>query len=188
MNKKKNKKVAEYLNSLKLSIDSIHYDQIKFVSALFNKIKKNKKIIYICGNGGSAANADHISNDLMLGLNKKKQGYKIVSLSSNIAKITCIGNDLGYEHIYSHQLSEIATKGDLLICLSGSGNSPNIINALKVAKKKNIFSVCILGYSGGAALKLADYPIYFKIDDMQISEDMQMIFFNSVMKFLSQSF
>ena len=182
------KKIDDYLKKLKFCIDSIDYNHIKFVAQTFNQIKKNKKTIYICGNGGSAANADHISNDLMLGLNKKKQGYKIVSLSSNIAKISCIGNDLGYKKIYSHQLNELASEGDLLICLSGSGNSPNIINALRVAKKKKIFSICILGYSGGKAKKFADYSIHYKVDDMQISEDMQMIFFNCVMKFLSQIF
>ena len=181
-------KIDDYFKKLKLCIDLIKYDQIQFVAQAFNQIKKNKKTIYICGNGGSAANADHISNDLMLGLNKKKQGYKIVSLSSNIAKISCIGNDLGYEKIYSHQLNEVASKGDLLICLSGSGNSPNIINALKIAKKKKILSICMLGYSGGKARKFSDYSVHFKVNDMQISEDMQMIFFNSVMKFLSQTF
>lgn len=180
--------VKIYHKNLKEQIDKINPKDINFVSGLFvKKLKKNKKI-YICGNGGSAANADHISNDLMLGLNKKKEGFSIVSLSSNIAKISCIGNDLGYDKIYSHQINEICQKQDLLIVLSGSGNSKNIVNAVKTGKKRGMTVLAVLGFDGGIVKKISDKSIHFKIHDMQVSEDMQMIFFNSVMKNLIINF
>jgi len=180
--------VKTYFNEIKKQIDFVKEKDILYVAEIFKKCKKNKKKIYICGNGGSSSNACHISNDLMLGLNKKKSGYPIISLSSNIAKITCLANDIGYENIYSHQILEIGQPGDVLVLLSGSGNSKNILKAIDAAKKKKIKTISVLGYSGGKAKKKSDYSIHFSISDMQVSEDMQLIFFNAVMKYLSISF
>ena len=128
--------VKNYFNDVKAQIDTINYGDILKVGSILKKAKKNKKKIYVCGNGGSAANANHISNDLMLGLNKKKQGFPFISLSANFAKNSCIANDLSYDRIYSHQILEIAEAGDVLILLSGSGNSKNIIKVLAKAKQK----------------------------------------------------
>lgn len=174
---------SKYLNTLITNINYLSLNQKK-ISFLKNLVKKTstKNTIFICGNGGSSANAEHISNDFMLGLNKKKMGAKIINLSSNSAKITCIANDLSYEEIYSHQLKILGKKNDLLICLSGSGNSQNIINAIKVARTKKIITYSILGYSGGTVKKLSDYFFHFPVNDMQISEDMQLILMNTVMK------
>ena len=145
---------------------------------------KNERSIYIFGNGGSSANAEHITNDFMLGLNKNKLGLRIINLSSNSAKLTCIANDLDYEQVYSHQIKILARKNDLLILLSGSGNSKNILNAINVAKKINVKTFSILGYDGGKAKKISDYNFHFPINDMQISEDMQLILMNTVMKLI----
>ena len=137
--------------------------------------------IYICGNGGSAANANHISNDLMLGLNKTKIGLPVISLCSNVAKITCIANDLNYTKIFSNQIKSLCLPYDILIILSGSGNSKNILEAIYAAKKKMII-LGMLGYDGGKAKKILKNFIHFDINDMQVSEDMQMICFNYIMK------
>jgi D-sedoheptulose 7-phosphate isomerase len=140
-----------------------------------------KKRIFICGNGGSGANSNHISNDLMLGF-KKKIGFPIISLSSNIAKISCIANDIGYEKIFSNQLKVIGQKKDLLIILSGSGNSKNIINVVEQAKKMKICTFELIGYDGGRVKKKLDDYIHFKTNNMQICEDMQMIVMNFVLQ------
>ena len=106
--------------------------------------------LFLCGNGGSAGNAIHLANDFIYGIAKTTGGgLRAISLSDNSAVITCLANDIGYDHIYSEQLAVQAEKGDLLIALSGSGNSPNILRAVEQAKKMQVKSFAVLGYSGG---------------------------------------
>ena len=182
------KKINLYKKDLINQINNLSIINIKEISHLFMRTVINKKKILICGNGGSAANADHISNDLMLGLNKSKIGLNIVSLSSNFAKISCIANDTDYSKIYSQQIKSVGQKGDLLLVLSGSGNSKNIIRALEQAKKQNIKSLALLGFDGGAAKKKCDEFLHFNTNNMQIAEDMQMITMNMVMNYISNNF
>jgi D-sedoheptulose 7-phosphate isomerase len=101
-------KEKSYLRELIKQISVLDLEKLDLLYSLIKKVQINKKTIYICGNGGSAANANHISNDFMLGLNKRKLGIKIISLSSNIAKISCIANDLDYSLIYSHQIKKLS--------------------------------------------------------------------------------
>jgi len=137
---------------------------------------KNNRTVFICGNGGSGANAIHMANDWTYGIAKTfGKGLRCYALPANQAVVTCLANDIGYENIFAHQLSVMAKPGDMLITLSGSGNSANIINVLEMAKKIGVTSYGILGYSGGKAKSIVDTPIHFAIDDMEMSEDLQMI-------------
>jgi D-sedoheptulose 7-phosphate isomerase len=141
--------------------------------------------VFLCGNGGSAANAMHLANDLLYGISKTRgSGLRVNALSANASVLTCLANDEGYDHIFSMQLAVQARAGDLLIVLSGSGNSPNIVSALEQAREMSMRSYAILGYSGGKAKKLADASIHFPVDDMQISEDMQLVVGHMVMQWL----
>lgn len=141
--------------------------------------------VFICGNGGSAGNAIHLANDYIYGIAKKMgSGLKVHALSANPAVLTCLANDTGYDRIYSEQLAVLGRKGDVLIVLSGSGNSANIIAAIEQAQKQGIVSCAILGFDGGRSLKLADIPIHFPVNDMQISEDMQLIVGHMLMQWL----
>ena len=106
------------------------------------------------------------------------------SLSANPAAITCLANDEGYDQIFSMQLAVTAREGDVLIVLSGSGNSPNILAALEEAKAIGMTSYAILGFAGGKAKALADIPIHFRVDDMQIAEDAQMIVGHMLLQWL----
>ena len=147
-------------------------------SLLLNALSEDKKIMW-CGNGGSAGNANHIANDLLYAAGKKnKKGINVESLSANPSVITCLANDTGYENIFSEQLKVKGRKGDLLIVLSGSGNSLNIVNAIKVAKRKKLDTFAILGFNGGKCKKIINNFIHFNVNDMQISEDLQMIVLN----------
>jgi D-sedoheptulose 7-phosphate isomerase len=141
--------------------------------------------VFICGNGGSAGNAIHLANDYLYGIAKRTGGgLRVSALSANAAVITCLGNDVGYDSIYSEQLAVQGRVGDLLIVLSGSGNSPNIVAVLEQARAMRIKSCAILGYSGGKCKALADIVVHFPIDDMQISEDMQLVVGHMLMQWL----
>ncbi|MFL9880087.1 SIS domain-containing protein [Herbaspirillum rhizosphaerae] len=144
--------------------------------------------VFFCGNGGSAGNAIHLANDYLYGIAKRTGGgMRVSSLSANAAVITCLANDIGYDYIYSEQLAVQAQAGDLLIVLSGSGNSPNILRALEQAKTMGVKTCAILGYSGGKAKAMCDVPIHFAIDDMQIAEDMQLVVGHMIMQWLYEN-
>lgn len=146
---------------------------------------RDDRQVFICGNGGSAGNAIHVANDFLYGVSKVHgSGIRAHALSANSAIVTCLANDKGYDIIFSHQLAVQAAKGDLLIVLSGSGNSPNIISVLETARNLGVKSFAILGFSGGDAKIIADVPIHFAINDMQISEDLQLIVCHMVMQWL----
>jgi len=141
--------------------------------------------VFLCGNGGSAGNAIHLANDFVYGIAKRTGGgIKALALSANPAVMTCLANDVGYDHIYGEQLAVQGREGDILIVLSGSGNSPNILNVLERARAMRIRSYAILGYSGGCSKDLADVAIHFPVDDMQIAEDMQLIVGHMLMQWL----
>ena len=144
--------------------------------------------VFFCGNGGSAGNAIHLANDYLYGIAKRTgAGLKVQALSANTAVMTCLANDVGYDYIYSEQLAVLAESGDLLVVLSGSGNSPNILRVLEQANAMGVKSCAILGYTGGQCKSLADLSIHFPVDDMQIAEDMQLVVGHMLMKWLYQN-
>jgi D-sedoheptulose 7-phosphate isomerase len=146
------------------------------------------KTIYLCGNGGSAGNAIHLANDFTYGAGIKRGiGLRIEALPANAAVITCLANDIGYENIFSEQLRVKANAGDVLVVFSGSGNSPNVVNALEMGNKLGMTTFAVLGYDGGKCKTLAQHPIHFAVDDMQIAEDLQLIVGHMVMQWLYEN-
>ena len=120
-----------------------------------NCLNINGKIIW-CGNGGSAADSLHLSSEFVGKFKKKRRALSSITLSSDISNLTCIANDFGYENVFSRQLESVGSTADLLVCLSTSGNSQNIINCIKAAKKRNIKSILFTGNRGGKAKKFSD--------------------------------
>ena len=154
-------------------------------SAMINAWVKGKSI-YFCGNGGSAGNANHLANDFLYGAGVHNGiGLRVESLSSNSSILTCLANDIGYDQVYAEQLRVKANKGDVLIALSGSGNSMNIVKALEMGNKIGMKTFAILGFSGGKCKETAQHAFHFEIHDMQVSEDLQMIIGHICMKYLS---
>ena len=148
--------------------------------------------VFICGNGGSAANAIHIANDFHYGIgacgpSPSLPGLRVEALPANSSIITCLANDTGYDNIYAHQLQVKGQPGDLLIVLSGSGNSPNVVKALETADFQKMKTFAILAFSGGRCLELAQVPIHFAIDDMQIAEDTQLVVGHLCMQWLNSN-
>jgi D-sedoheptulose 7-phosphate isomerase len=174
-----------YASRLQESLACAEWSGVAELAADIYACWLQKKQVFICGNGGSAGNAIHLANDLLYGIAKRPGGgLRVNALSANQAVITCLANDIGYDRIYSEQLSVMANPDDVLIVLSGSGNSPNIVAALEQAKAMNVKSYAILGFSGGRSKKLADVPIHFLVDDMQISEDLQLVVGHMLMQWL----
>lgn len=130
---------------------------IEIITKAIKKTLKNKKTIFFAGNGGSAADCEHLAGELVGRYKKNRKPYKAISLTTDTSVITCIANDFGYEKIFERQLQGIGQKGDLLIAFSTSGNSKNITNVLKMAKKLKIKSISLLGKDGGKCKKLSDY-------------------------------
>ena len=182
------------MNNINIYIDKLKniltYKNLKNAELLAKKLLilcKKKKKLFICGNGGSAANANHIANDLLCGVKTKYfSGINVESLSSNTSIITCLANDINYEDIFSEQLLAKGTKNDLLLVLSGSGNSRNILKALITAHSLKMNTFAILGYDGGKAKKIVKNFIHLPINDMQISEDSQLIISHICMQWLKK--
>lgn len=173
------KAIENYFIELNKFLSNDNIQKIEILkNDILDTVKKEKKI-FICGNGGSAANSIHIANDLChLRSNNFQKGINAKSLNENIALITCYANDISYEDIYSEQLKNFSSKGDLLVILSGSGNSKNIIKAIKFCKENAIQTFGVLGKNGGDCLNLIDNYILTNTDSMQASEDLQTIIFH----------
>jgi D-sedoheptulose 7-phosphate isomerase len=176
---------TDYANRLQASLATAEWYGVAQLAADIHSCWLEKKQVFFCGNGGSAGNAIHLANDFLYGIAKRPGGgLRVNALSANPAVITCLANDIGYDRIYSEQLAVLGNAGDVLVVLSGSGNSPNIVAALDQAKSMKIKSYAILGFSGGRCKDLADVPIHFPADDMQISEDLQLVVGHMLMQWL----
>ena len=176
---------SDYSKRLQTSLAEAEWSGVAQLAADIHTCWMEKRQVFFCGNGGSAGNAIHLANDFLYGIAKRPGGgLRVHALSANPAVITCLANDIGYERIYSEQLSVLADPGDVLVVLSGSGNSPNILAALGQAKAMQVKSYAILGYTGGKCKKMADVPIHFAVDDMQIAEDLQLVVGHMLMQWL----
>ena len=175
----------DYLSRLKAALDVIPAEPLEALAHALMKAWQRKRQVFIFGNGGSAGNAIHLANDFLYGISKQLgHALRVTALSANSAVITCLANDEGYDGIFFRQLAVLAEPGDVAIAFSGSGNSPSILRALEHCKANGIESVAVLGYSGGKAKALASHAIHVPVDDMQISEDLQLVVGHLMMQWL----
>jgi len=177
--------IARYGRALGEALAMDAMEAVPVLGAALREAWREGRSVYICGNGGSAANAIHLANDLFYGAGVANGGgLRVEALSANVAILTCLANDVGYDNVYAEQIRVKAAPGDVLIVLSGSGNSPNLIKALEAGADRGMITFAILGYSGGRCKALAQNPIHFAVDDMQIAEDLQMIVGHICMQWL----
>jgi D-sedoheptulose 7-phosphate isomerase len=176
---------SDYSSRLSAVLQGFDWSPVERLAYDLRDCWQSGRQVFLCGNGGSGGNANHLANDLLYALSKTKgSGLRVHSLSANPSTLTCLANDEGYDQVFSLQLAVLARAGDVLVAFSGSGNSPNIVKALEEAKTIGMTSYALLGYSGGKAKALADVPIHFAIDDMQIAEDAQMVIGHMLMQWL----
>ena len=168
--------IKEYFDKEIETIQRLDIEEINnALNAIYDAYLRDANI-YIFGNGGSAATASHYVCDFNKGISSNKdKKFNLICLNDNTPIITAIANDISYDEIFRHQLINKLKPSDLVIAISGSGNSKNIINAVEYAKEIGTKVVGITGYDGGKLKKLADYHLDANIDDMQISEDIHMM-------------
>ena len=176
---------ASYASRLSRLLEETDWSIVEPLGQALLDCWKNKTQVFWIGNGGSAGNAIHMANDFFYSISKLKgSGIRCHALAANAPILTCLSNDVSYDDVFALQLATMANPGDVLIAFSGSGNSQNILNALTEAKTLGMKSFAVLGFSGGKAKDLADHPMHFPIDDMQISEDLQCIVCHMLTQYL----
>jgi len=153
---------ATILSDLLTELETFDLDPL---GKIFTEVLQTGNSIFWCGNGGSAAESSHLATELLGRFKNNRIPYPSISLNADTTLITCIANDFGYDEIYARQLEGLGKSGDLLVALSTSGQSANILRVLEEAKKLGVTSIALLGKSGGPALKLADYSVVVKSEE-----------------------
>lgn len=166
----------------------LNLDQLDHFRNLILEATYRDNTIYIFGNGGSGASASHIAGDFLKSLNMdKRENLRIHCLNDNYPAIGAISNDLCYEDTFVFQLQALLRPNDLVIGLSGSGNSENVIRAIKFANENQAITMACVGFDGGVVKTLAQHCIHVPVQDMEISEDIHMMIFHMIKRALMNS-
>tara|TARA_Y100000310_G_scaffold302283_1_gene339429 strand:+ start:276 stop:965 length:690 start_codon:yes stop_codon:yes gene_type:complete len=175
------RKIAkDYFSELKNALDKIELKDLQKITEVLAQARKDKRTIFIMGNGGSASTASHIACDLGKGTlknvyNPAEDRLRVISLTDNVATMTAFANDLSYDEIFVQQLHNLMKEGDVVIGISGSGNTPNVIKALMYAKQNGATTIGFLGFhTGGIAKEFADYSIIVKSSSYGVVEDVHL--------------
>ena len=184
------KNIEVYFNLECATIQSLDITAINTAINAIIDARNRGAVIYTMGNGGSASTAGHMVCDFAKGASQALGGKKFLfeCLSDNIAIVTAIANDISYDDVFSFQLKGKLKPEDLIIAISGSGNSKNVIKAVEYAKKVGTKVIGITGYQGGKLKEMCDYSMHVPIDDMQIAEDIHMMFDHMMMRVIGQHY
>lgn len=176
---------VKYLQSVLQRIDTAEIG--RFIETLLDARGRGATVFFI-GNGGSAATASHFANDLSIGTDDYEQPFRVISLTDNVPIITAIGNDFGYEEIFVRQLQVHSKKGDVLVGISASGNSPNVIRAFNFARSAGIKTVAITAFDGGKLKTIADEGIHVPTEPKEYgpAEDAHMVLDHLVGAYLTR--
>lgn len=180
-------KIKEYTEEEIRLLKNLDIDKVnQLMEALVDAYEKEAKI-YVFGNGGSASTASHMANDFNKGISEyTEKKFRVCCLNDNTATVLAIANDIGYEDIFEFQLRNKVKPEDMVIGISGSGNSANVINALTYAKKQGAKTVGWVGFDGGKVSEIADIVFHVRIKNMQLVEDIHLILNHLMMYVLMQ--
>lgn len=174
--------IINYINEEKKVLDALDIESIDKCILLLNEAFEQENTIYIFGNGGSAATASHFENDFNKGISEyTKNKFNFKCLNDNVPTLMAIANDIGYEEVFRFQLKGRLKKDDLVVAISGSGNSINVINAVEYAKEIGAKVIGLTGYTGGKLMQMADVSLHAPVSSMQITEDVHMFFDHMIM-------
>ena len=173
-----------YTAELARAAGAMDVSSLDRAAALLRTAVRAQKMIYSCGNGGSCAISNHLLCDFAKGIQTDTEFRPhIASLSANTELITAIANDMKYEEVFAYQLNTLASPGDVLITISSSGDSPNIVRAIEVAQKHKMQTIALTGFSGGRSAQMAEVNVHVPSDNYGVIEDLH----QSVMHALSQA-
>lgn len=179
---------GSYLGYLQIVLERIDRREIgRFIETLLDARERGATIFFI-GNGGSAATASHFANDLSVGINGGSKPFRAISLTDNVAVMSAIANDFGFEEIFSRQLRTLGREGDVLVAISASGNSPNLLSAFEHARSAGILTVAITAFNGGRMLSLANCSVHVPTEPKEYgpAEDAHMVLDHMVTAYLAR--
>jgi D-sedoheptulose 7-phosphate isomerase len=167
---------ADYAAGIKRTLDKMPWERVEQVLDVLDEARLAGRKVFVFGNGGSASTATHMACDLSK--NTAMPGtprLRTLALNDNMALFSALGNDLGYESVFAEQLATLVDPGDVVIAISASGTSPNVLKAIGVATERGATTVGLSGYAGGKLAKLVDYPIVAENDCIEQVEDIHLI-------------
>ena len=168
--------IKSYLQDLNTAISALDLEGVCKARDACQAARDQGGQIFLCGNGGSAATASHMANDLGKGASYgHKRPFKVIALTDNVSWMTALANDIDYDSVFSEQLRNFAQPGDVLIGISGSGNSQNVLNAVQVAREKGMTTVGLVGFGGGKLAGMVDLPVVVDSHHMGRVEDVHMV-------------
>lgn len=177
----KNTEFSEYFARVSDTLNRVDLNAVTQLVQLLLKAREDEKNVFIFGNGGSAATASHVTGDFLKGISYGlDKRFRVQCLNDNVSGMMAISNDLTYDEIFIEQLKAFLQKDDLVIGISGSGNSTNVVKALEYARAREARTVAFCGYKGGKIKTIADLVIHTPIRDMEITEDIHIIIFHAI--------
>lgn len=169
--------VVSYINHEIETIQSLDVDAINAALNLLLETYENGNTVFTFGNGGSSSTASHFQNDFNKGISEyTEKKFKLHCLNDNVPTVMAVANDIGFDEIFRFQLNGHVKPGDVVLAISGSGNSKNVINAVEYAKEQGCRVIGLTGFDGGKLKALSDVSLHAPINSMQITEDIHMIF------------
>lgn len=169
--------IRKYIQDEIDTLGRLDVDAINEVMQQLEQAQLRGSTIYVFGNGGSSATASHYQNDFNKGISEHtEKKFNFLCLNDNIPTLMAVANDIGFEEVFRFQLQGHLKPGDLVVAISGSGNSKNVLNAVEYAKTQGNTIIGVTGYDGGKLAKLADYHLHAPVMSMQITEDIHMVF------------
>ena len=159
------------------TLQKLDIDQINAALNLLRQTHENGITVYVFGNGGSSATASHFQNDFNKGVSEHtEKKFNLLCLNDNVSTMMAVANDIGFEEVFRFQLDGHLKPGDVCIAISGSGNSENVLRAVRYAKERGNKIIGLTGFGGGKLRELSDISLHAPINSMQITEDIHMIF------------
>jgi D-sedoheptulose 7-phosphate isomerase len=172
---------TSYFQKVAAVLPAIPAEPVEQIIATLRQARANGQRIFVFGNGGSSANASHIVNDMIKStIQPGRPRMKLICLSDNVPTLTAYANDVGYDIVYSEPLASLAEPGDVVIALSGSGNSPNVLRAMDVAQEMGLTRVGLTGRDGGKLKDQCDICVIVPNDSMQVIEDAHLVILHAV--------
>jgi len=178
--------IFDHMGLINIGFASIDHNEFKKAAELIRmtSISNYRSNIYTIGNGASASIAQHWACDYTKGCKKGGLRPRVISLAANIPLMTAISNDISYDDVYSFQLDALGQEGDVLVAISSSGNSPNVVKAIETAKSLKMKTIALTGFDGGKARELADISLHVDINEYEAAEDVHQAIMHMIAKYI----